>query len=390
MGIWDRIRKFFEELLEDIRGFIAGNGGLRITVVSGPTDVTNCGAASYQVRWSLRDITKTGWIIQHVRFESRVTDCRGKPKPSNTPNGLEYWEGWEVSGGKVWVGFATGGAEHSADTFQTVDEGADTKGTSAIRGKVRFVENFGLTTPPWGYTVPQSGALPTLTPPAEPDGWSDVGADAHELVVSWVCCDGTEEQSTTTHLGPSLIQRILDVMRRLFSRALGGKEPSPRIETEELSPMVNDAIDLLNSIPAWSEIAPNGHESRQEVIAKLSQLSKNDSEVLRDVISRYVDRKKASATGYDVAAMSRLYLLNRVLFNVSDRAKLGSPRFGSFAGIPYGEDWVNELWPLSVDDRGNLHLTGQFGGYFGESYLAVQEFEHFARTFARRRVQDNP
>jgi hypothetical protein len=379
-----RIAQLADEILEDIRGFLSGNGGLLSTVVSGPTDVTNCGSAEYRVRWGLRDMTRSGWIIQRVRFESNPTDCLGNPRPPRFPD-VEYWEAWEVAGGKVWVGAASRGIEHTADVYRTVNEGENTRGTTAIRGKVRFVENFNLTTPPWGFAVPQARALPTLTPPAEPDGWSDEGTDDHDLVVRWVCCDGTQAQTATTLLGPNLIQRILDVVRQFLGRARKGGEGPPAMPVE-FTPMVNEAIDFLDTTPAWSDIGRDDTERRRDVIVRLLRLSDNDTSVLRDVVSGYVQRKTASPTGYDVAAMSRLYVLNRVLFNVPSTVPLATPGFASFAGIPSADGVVNELWPLSQDRFGNLELTGQFAGYFGESYLAVQEFDYFAATFGRRQA----
>lgn len=385
--IFRRFLRFIEELLEDIRGFIAGNGGLTITVVSGPTDITNCGAAEYQVRFSVSDLTKSGWIIQHVKFESTVTACDDSPKVPNTPNGLEYWEGWEVSGGKVWVGTASSGSEHKADTFRTVDEGLNSKGTSAIRGDVRFIEGFNLTQPPWGSTVPQAGSLPTITPPSEPTGWSDVGTDDHELIVTWVCCGGEEDQNTWTEDGPSLIQVILDIFRKLFGRGRGGEGDPPPREIEEFPPSVGDAMDLLHSLPAWSDLAQDATEDRRAFLAGIAELQHRDTQILRDVVRGYRMRQEASPGGYDVAAMSRLYVLNRVLFDVPERVDVPMRRFGSFTGVPVRDGSVDELWPLSVGASGNLELPGRFQGYFGESYLAVEEFDYFAETFQRREGQ---
>jgi hypothetical protein len=78
-------------------------------------------------------------------------------------------------------------------------------------------------------------------------------------------------------------------------------------------------------------------------------------------------------------------VLNRYIFAVPDQVPRGSPRFGSFFGIPYDDQYVNELWPLSVDAAGKLELTGTFAGYYGAGYLALEEFDYFRDTFGARK-----
>jgi hypothetical protein len=151
-----------------------------ISVVAAAAELTNTGSAEYRVRWSVPDPTANGWIVQHVHFTGAKTDATGTPVATNT-TGAEYWEGWQVRAGQVFVGSSA--TPHNADTFRTVDEGAGTRGQLAITGRVTFLPSFNLQEPPWGHTVPAAGALPTLT--VAPPGWSDGFARLHRMQVTW-------------------------------------------------------------------------------------------------------------------------------------------------------------------------------------------------------------
>jgi hypothetical protein len=173
----------------------AAPGQLTIGVTQKAKSLTNCSSAEYKVQWSVSG-KQNGWVIQHVKFEANATDCAGKKQAPKNPDGLEYWEGWEVKKGQVYVGFASGGAKHQADTFRTADEGAGTKGTVSITGKVRFIKGYNLTVPPWGYTVPEALSLPTMK--KQPKGWTDAGAQSHTMKIVWDCCGKVPKKQTVT------------------------------------------------------------------------------------------------------------------------------------------------------------------------------------------------
>jgi hypothetical protein len=151
-----------------------------ITVVAAAAELTNTGSAEYRVRWSVPDLTANGWIVQHVRFTGAKFNAAGAAVATNT-TAAEYWEGWQVRAGQVFVGSSAG--VHSADTFRTVDEGAGTRGQLAVTGGVTFLPAFNLREPPWGHTVPAAGALPTLT--AAPPAWSEGYTRPHRMQVTW-------------------------------------------------------------------------------------------------------------------------------------------------------------------------------------------------------------
>lgn len=136
------------------------------------------GSAEYKVQWSV-GAGKNGWVLQHVKFGGAIQDAAGPATRNNSD--LEYWEGWEVRSGSVYVGSSA--SAHQTDTFRTTTEPANTKGQIDITGKVAFVEGYGLSEPPWGHTVAAAMSLPTMT--TAPTGWSDASAQDHTLTVNY-------------------------------------------------------------------------------------------------------------------------------------------------------------------------------------------------------------
>jgi hypothetical protein len=149
-------------------------------------------------------------------------------------------------------------------------------------------------------------------------------------------------------------------------------------------PAVRRAVELIESMPAWSDVPADDLFSRRKIIDVLKELAMYDLDILRKAIRRYISRRKREDS-YDVSTMSRLYLLNRYIFNVPNKVPLGLRRFAAFFGMPYDSQWINELWPLSTDEKGEMVLTGEFRGYFGEVYLALEEFDHFRERYGLRR-----
>jgi peptidoglycan hydrolase-like protein with peptidoglycan-binding domain len=156
---------------------------MTITITTAARELTNTGSAEFGVRWAVPDPRANGWVIQHVTFAGNKENCAGVAQAlNNAPT--EYWEGWQVRAGRVFIGSSADA--HVADTFATADEGGGTRGTVRITGRVTFIPDFDLREPPWGHTVPEALALPTLT--VAPPGWSDGFANLHELVVRWDDC----------------------------------------------------------------------------------------------------------------------------------------------------------------------------------------------------------
>lgn len=150
-----------------------------ISVKQAAKALSQRGSAEYKVHWSVGG-KQNGWVIQHVKFTGKVKDHRNADV-AITDEGLEYWEGWQVRDGDVFIGGGT--RAHQTDTFRTANQPKKTKGHVEIIGKVAFVEDYKLKTPPWGHSVAAAGALPTVT--SAPEGWSDGNAQSHTLKVRY-------------------------------------------------------------------------------------------------------------------------------------------------------------------------------------------------------------
>jgi hypothetical protein len=165
----------------------------KIAVTQAAKELTVTGSAEYKVQWSVSNAKANGWIIQHIKFSGSKKDCDGKDVATNT-TGQEYWEGWQVRDGKVYVGSSD--SEHVADTFRTTDEGGSTSGTLEISGKVTYKSGYDLKEPPWGHDVAAAGSLPTVK--AAPKGWDDAAAKDHKMTVKWNDCVKPATHSVAT------------------------------------------------------------------------------------------------------------------------------------------------------------------------------------------------
>jgi hypothetical protein len=145
---------------------------------------------------------------------------------------------------------------------------------------------------------------------------------------------------------------------------------------------INRVVRTLETCPAWTSASDD--LSRKRILVCLESISKNDLNVVRMAMERYI-RIKMKRNSYDVDSMSRLYLLNRYIFDVPEKAEFSRPTFGGWMGVPHSSQEINLLWPLSFDRNGKLALTGRFAGYLGDDYLALEEFDHFQQTYGERR-----
>ena len=133
-------------------------GLFTITVVQTATRKSDCGSCEYKVNWGGISNTESGWVIQHVKFEPEVKECNGNILTNTKNPTVEYWEGWQVVNGQVYGGFKEPrNWKIGLDIFRTADEGICTMGKVTVSGKVKFIKDFNLSIPPWGYTVPYAG-----------------------------------------------------------------------------------------------------------------------------------------------------------------------------------------------------------------------------------------
>jgi hypothetical protein len=151
---------------------------------------------------------------------------------------------------------------------------------------------------------------------------------------------------------------------------------------------IQEALTAISDCPAWSELQPGDAVTQRRIMACLTALRGYDLAVLGAAIGTYVTKLKREER-YTVAAMSRLYVLNRYLFDVPERVPVGTRGFAGFKGVPSDAGGIDELWPFSRTPHGGLVLTGQFKGYNGEDYLAVEEFDYFRHQYGLRKL-DRP
>ena len=152
--------------------------------------------------------------------------------------------------------------------------------------------------------------------------------------------------------------------------------------------LVREVIKLLDDCPAWSDLIDDDRLTQKAILECYSKISKYDLTIIRMSIVKYFNDKRR-ANSYSVACMSRLYILNRYIFNVPTSALLDRRTFGGWGGVPWNGHEINWLWPLSFDSKGNIELTGRFKGYNGHDYLAIQEFDYFNQTFGPRKLPSN-
>jgi hypothetical protein len=323
-----------------------------IEVLDAPTKTSDCGGARSRVKWKMGG--KNGWIIQHVVFAKDRKSCAGaKLEPVGFVG--EYWEAWQVKAGAVKIGDTD--AEHQSDTFQIADQGNDTKGKASIVGEVKFFEDYKLDMPPWEKNkIPLAGALPTTS--AAPPGWDAAGALEHTLRSAWVCCEGRKENVVT-----------------------GTPMPEPPEKPGTPKPAKN-ILKSIHGTPPWSRIGPRQRRPRQDVETTMRRLARAGLGDLREAVAQY-DEFAADREG--LAAMSRLFVLNRYVFRLPDRLPLGElPFFGGWDGVLADEETLAPLWPWTLRD-GQKRLTGTFRGYAGDRYLALAEFDYFTERFERYR-----
>jgi hypothetical protein len=328
-------------------------GDLKITILDAPQKTSDCGGARSRVKWSVEG--KSGWIIQHVVWNKNRKDCSGRKLEPIGFTG-EYWEAWKVTAGKVMIGDTD--QEHQSDTFQIADQGNATKGDAKIIGEVKFIENYDLRMPPWEKDrVPSAGALPTTS--KAPPKWNIDNTEPHTLESKWVCCEDKAENKVT-----------------------GAPMPEEKKENTKTPSPVKNVLKSLRSMPAWSELRADDRQGRQALEHIVQSLVKTKLDVIRSGMELYIQLSREAPGQFDIPEMSRLFVLNRFLFDVPAEAPLGSIRlFGGWDGIVVRPGVISPLWPWRVV-RGRKQLVGVFSGYAGDEYLALQEFDYFRERFA--------
>lgn len=147
-----------------------------------------------------------------------------------------------------------------------------------------------------------------------------------------------------------------------------------------------EVIQLIENCPAWSEISISDKSALDKISICLEKVSKYETNVIRDAIRIYLTDRQSKNTYY-VSEMSRLFLLNRYIFNIpSEPVPLRQViPYGGWAGRPMDGQKIDLLWPFTIGTDNKLHLTARFQGYGGPSYSGLEEFDDLNKKYGRRK-----
>ena len=114
----------------------------------------------------------------------------------------------------------------------------------------------------------------------------------------------------------------------------------------------------------------------------LRKISACDIGDIRAAVEQYVDTNTKSGS-QNLGNLSKVFLLNRYLFNVPQLVSIDSPLFGAWRN-PIQDGQLDLLWPFSLKPDGQLELSGMFSGYTGEAYRPMEEFDYFFKKYGLR------
>lgn len=140
-------------------------------------------------------------------------------------------------------------------------------------------------------------------------------------------------------------------------------------------------ITALENSPAWSDLEGEGDATK--LLVACETIADYDTAKIRSAVQTLM-RDRSGTTGDYISKISRLYVLNRFLFDVPEFISNDEYEVFGYWNSPTRGDIVNVLWPLSVDSDGSLALTGRHGAFFGPGYDALGEFDYFHKRFGRR------
>ncbi len=161
-------------------------------------------------------------------------------------------------------------------------------------------------------------------------------------------------------------------------------------------------VTCCDSSPPKNRLALDGASTVRKTVEDIPLLdymspppSNVDVQLLADALERYSTsalraaiaellREWKAQENYSVDAMNKLLILNRLVFQVSDKVPNDEARlFGGWFRIPQTATDTNLLWPLAVANS-RLVLVGPCGAYNGADFLALEEFDFFAARYPRR------
>lgn len=344
--------------------------GLKIKVVKAAKKINNCGSAESKVKWIL-SAGDTGWVIQHLKLNHNVLKCDNTPDKKLNRKKLEFWEAWRVEKGKVFIGRTA--SAHGSDTFRVLDHYRRKKKHSAT-GKVKFIAGYNLTVGKgpgdWKENdVPAAGSLPTRR--TKPTGWKDAGARDHNLEVEWNCCKASPDRSKVTSTPAKSDKEVGKVSKSLIFPFVS--VPAKRVTKH------------LHSSPSWINLQIEAN-NEIKILYVLRRIGTYPTDVIRGGIKLFIYQCKKEKS-YSLEEQSKVYLLNRYLFQLPRSVPRQELRFFGGWITPELGKTANPSWPLVYDSRLRLVIKGKFGGYMGDEYRAIEEFDYFSENYSRRKLK---
>jgi len=153
---------------------------------------------------------------------------------------------------------------------------------------------------------------------------------------------------------------------------------------------IEEAKAALRKAPGWTPGKMSSDE-RARLVETIVEICRLETPMLREVVASFMDDLKPNKPDVnEVDEWSKIYILNRIAFDVPPEYPLGGGRdeigfFGGWAGVPVDDRKVKLRWPVDYGQQGLVSITGEFGGYFGDKYQGVLEFDAFAERFERRK-----
>ena len=132
--------------------------------------------------------------------------------------------------------------------------------------------------------------------------------------------------------------------------------------------------------PQWNHIEPgDDRKAQMDLFECLDKLNEFDSPTLRCAIKQFL------LSHENIDGWSKLFIVNRYVCDVPEWVPLAQgSSFSGFMGFPIEDGRVGLLWPLGKSASGRIVLIGHTAGYLGPSFLAVDEFDAFLKSYGRR------
>ena len=119
----------------------------------------------------------------------------------------------------------------------------------------------------------------------------------------------------------------------------------------------------------------------------MGYVGRYDLDTIREAVRTYVERGETDSADWRHIERGTLYILNKYLFNVPETTPAAKWRgFGGWTGIPHHGKYVNEMYPLSYDEKGRITLSGEASSYLGPPYAALEAFDYYRKTYGRRQL----